>query len=376
MYTKSIFKILLILVLLSMGISACGGTQATTQAQTAPTQPVAVSTASGLPTEPAVEPTAAVSGPTELHMAAILTVGLDNAWDRTFVESYKRVQAEKPHGLTMADLDYTEGVWADQAEPILRGYAESGKYDIIWAHSTYSDQVKGLAKEFPEIAWVVVGSGNEGLGGNVFWVYKRIHEPSYLMGILAGCASKTNVIGAVGTFAFDDVNDEINAFFAGAKSVNPSIKQKVSFIDSWYDPAKAYEAAKAQAAAGIDSLFMIAESFEVCAENNIWCYGPYQDYNFASPEHVLTSPLAYWDPDIEWVIDGWWNHKTTGEAYNAPADKHWISMLDGAYGLADFHGLDASIPQACMDKFNQAKQDFLDGKLEIALNIEPPVSTP
>jgi hypothetical protein len=29
-----------------------------------------------------------------------------------------------------------------------------------------------------------------------------------------------------------------------------------------------------------------------------------------------------------------------------------------------------------MDKFNQAQQDFKDGKLSIALNVEPPVSTP
>jgi basic membrane protein A len=370
MSKKSMLKFIVVLMLLSMVMSACGS------------QPSATPTLSG--SGPAVEETAVpvepteevAAGPTELHVAAILTVGLDNAWDRTFIESFKRVQAEKPHGLNIADIDYTEGVWGDEAETVLRAYAESGKYDIIWAHSTYSDQVKNLKDEFPEIAWVVVGSGNEGLGGNVYWVYKRIHEPSYLMGILAGCTTKTNVIGAVGTFAYDDVNDEINAFFEGARSVNPNLEQKVSFVESWYDPAKAYEAAKAQVAAGIDHLFMIAESFEPCAEDNITCYGPYMDYNFASPEHVLTSPLAYWDPDIKWVIDGWWEHKTTGAAYNAPADKHWFSMRDGASGLADFHGLDANISTECMDKFNQAKQDFLDGKLDIALNVEPPVSTP
>jgi basic membrane lipoprotein Med (substrate-binding protein (PBP1-ABC) superfamily) len=363
MSNKSMFKILLILVLFSIIISACGGT-ATEAPAPVETEP------------PVVETEAPAAGPTEMNMAAILTVGLDNAWDRTFVESFERVQAEKPHGLTISDLDYTEGVWADQAEPILRGYAESGKYDIIWAHSTYSDQVKNLAKEFPEIAWVVVGSGNEGLGGNVYWVYKRIHEPSYLMGILAGCSTESNVIGAVGTFAFDDVNDEINAFFEGAKSVNPDIVQKVSFIESWYDPAKAYEAAKAQIAAGEDHLFMIAESFEPCTENNILCYGPYMDYNFAAPENVLTSPLAFWDPDIKWVIDGWYNHKTTGDPFAAPADKHWFSMRDGASGLADFHGVDAKIPQECMDKYDQAYKDFMDGKLDVPLNIEVPLSTP
>lgn len=369
MFKNPLLKLSLVLVLVSMVLGACASTPPTAVA----TEPPAVATEAPVV---ATEPPAAANAPTELHMAAILTVGLDNAWDRTFLESYKRVQAEKPHGLTLADLDYTEGVWGDEAENVLRAYAESGKYDIIWAHSTYSDQVKNLKDEFPEIAWVVVGSGNEGLGGNVYWVYKRIHEPSYMMGILAGCTTKTNVIGAVGTFAYDDVNDEINAFFEGARSVNPEIKQKVSFVESWYDPAKAYEAAKAQVAAGIDHMFMIAESFEPCAEDNIYCYGPYADYNFASPEHVLTSPLAYWDPDIKWVIDGWWEHKTTGAAYNAPADKHWFSMRDGASGLADFHGLDAGISPECMDKFNQAKQDFMDGKLEIALNIEPPVSTP
>ena len=370
MSKKLMLNMMLVLVLLSILISACGGTPTETPAPVV-TEPAVVVTEA-----PVVATEAPVQGPTELHMAAILTVGLDNAWDRTFVEAFSRVQAEKPHGLNIADLDYTEGVWGDEAETVLRAYAESGKYDIIWAHSTYSDQVKNLKDEFPEIAWVVVGSGNEGLGGNVYWVYKRIHEPSYMMGILAGCMTKTNVIGAVGTFAYDDVNDEINAFFEGAKSVNPAIAQKVSFIESWYDPAKALEAANAQIAAGEDHLFMIAEAYEPCTEHNIYCYGPYADYNFAAPQNVLTSALAYWDPDIKWVIDGWWDHKTTGAAYNAPADKHWFSMLDGASGLADFHGLDANIPQECMDKFNQAKQDFMDGKLEIPLNVEPPVSTP
>jgi basic membrane protein A len=376
MSKKLMLNLIAVLILLSILMSACGGTQATTQAPVEPTQAAVEPTAAVVPTEPAVAPTEAAAGPTELHMAAILTVGLDNAWDRTFVEAYKRVQAEKPHGLTMADLDYTEGVWGDEAETVLRAYAESGKYDIIWAHSTYSDQVKNLKDEFPEIAWVVVGSGNEGLGGNVYWVYKRIHEPSYLMGILAGCSTKTNVIGAVGTYAYDDVNDEINAFFEGAKTVNPDVKQKVSFIESWYDPAKALEAANAQIAAGVDHMDMIAESYEPCVENNILCYGIYQDYNFAAPENVLTSALAYWDPDIKWVIDGWYNHKTIGEPYSAPTEKHWFNMKDGASGLADFHGVDAKIPQECMDKYNQAYQDFMAGKLDVPLNIEVPVSTP
>src|SRR4030042_6597109 len=143
MSRKSMLKMIPILVLFSMILSACGATATESQAP-AETEPAVVETEA-----PVVETEAPVAAPTELKVAAILTVGLDNAWDRTFVEAYQRVQAEKPNGLTMADLEYTEGVWGDEAETVLRAYAESGEYDIIWAHSTYSDQVKNLKDEFP-----------------------------------------------------------------------------------------------------------------------------------------------------------------------------------------------------------------------------------
>src|SRR4030042_2472085 len=96
-----------ILVLLSMILSACGGT-ATEAPAPAETEPAVVETEA-----PVVETEAPVAAPNELKVAAILTVGLDNAWDRTFVEAFQRVQAEKPPGLNIADLESTEGVWGD-----------------------------------------------------------------------------------------------------------------------------------------------------------------------------------------------------------------------------------------------------------------------
>ena len=32
----------------------------------------------------------------------------------------------------------------------------------------------------------MTGSGNEGLGGNLIWLDVFVHEPAYLMGIIAG----------------------------------------------------------------------------------------------------------------------------------------------------------------------------------------------
>ena len=142
--------------------------------------------------------------------------------------------------------------------------AKSGKYQVIWAHSSYSDQVKALKDKYPDVLFVVVGSGNEGLGGNVYYDYKRVHEPSYLLGVLAGRMTKSDTVGVVGQFPSEDVNDQINSFFAGAKSVNPDVKRKVAFIESWYDPAKAEQFTNAQISAGADLIFQLAGSFETC----------------------------------------------------------------------------------------------------------------
>lgn len=227
---------------------------------------------------------------------------------------------------------YLEGVWGDVAGAAMRLYAR--KYDIVWAHSTYSDQVKKIQKKFPDVLFVVVGSGNEYLGGNSYFIYNRIYEPAYALGILAGIDTKTNVIGAVGGFAADDVNDVMNAFFAGARSVNPNIKQKVAFIDSWWDPPMAFEASKAQIAAGVDHLFMLSAAFEGCRQHKIVCYGSYRDwYNFA-PDVIGGSSVANWEPHILWIIDEWYKAKSSGQPFNGNTEQKQFLWKDGAALMA------------------------------------------
>jgi basic membrane protein A len=373
MRTKIIWRLIALLTVIFM-LAACAGSQATEE----PAQQPAVEEPAE--EEPAEEPEAeeaaeepAMEAPTELRIAGVLATGLENSWDLSWVESVERVKELKPHDLDIS-LVYTEGVWGDDAAQVIRGYAESGQYDIIWGHSSFSDLIAEIKDDYPEILFVYTGSGNEALGGNGYWVYKRIHEPAYLEGMLAGLMTKSNVLGAVGTFAFDDVNDVINAFKEGAKEVNPDIQLKVTFIESWYDPAKAMEATTAQAAAGADYLLQLGEIYEACEQNEIYCFGNYIDSNFLSPDTVVTSHVAYWDPEILWVIDEWWNHKTTGEPYDAPLEGVWFSMAEGGSDLAPFHGFEDVIPADVMDEVMQKKADIMSGAFEVPLNVEPPVS--
>jgi basic membrane protein A len=311
--------------------------------------------------------------PKKFKMAAMFASGIENAWARALVDSFENLKAQKYDGLEMS-LDYTENVWGEKTLATMEAYAESGEYDVILMHSSATDEVEQLMKNYPDTMFVVTGSGNKALGDNMYLLYMHVHEPSYLIGMIAGAMTKTNTLGLVGLFPADDVNDQVHAFRAGAKSMNDKVKLKVSFIESWYDPAKASEAANAQIAAGADLIFQLGESFEVCKQKNIPCFGNYVDLSKVAPKVVPTSTIAKWEPHLKYLISQWKEHKKTGKPYNAPKEKVWFSMAQGGSDLAPYHVFDKSIPAEVKEKVAQAKADIISGKLKVKLDMSLPKS--
>ena len=146
-------------------------------------------------------------------------------------------------------------------ERILREVAETDVPDIIFGDAFGNEEaVRAVAADYPDIAFVF-GSGGGPVEPNLSVFDNWIHEPAYLGGMLAGGLTESNVIGVVGGMPVPEVNRLVNAFIAGAKEVNPEVEVKVSFINSWFDPAAAKEAALAQIDAGADVLY--AERFGV-----------------------------------------------------------------------------------------------------------------
>jgi len=304
--------------------------------------------------------------PTELKISAALSVGPDEPWDGSFLAAWDKVRGEKPHGLSINAPTYTEGVWGDSAEAVARLYARKG-YDIIWMHSSYSDQVKRIKDKYPNIMFVVVGSGNEGLGGNQYWVYMRNHESAYLQGVVAGMTTKTKTLGFVGTFPADDVLDAANGYFMGAESVNPGIKKKIAFVESWWDPPMAREASMAQIAAGADNIMMSATAFEACREKRIQCHGAYKNWIPDAPDAVMTSFVSNWEPALHWIIDEWYKVRSTDGKFAGNTDKKWFSMADGGTNAA----LNDALPADVKAKVEAVRQDIISGKLQVPLVVEP-----
>ena len=368
-----------IVMILALVGAACGDDEPapTTQAPTTTAAPdttaAAPGTTAAAPTtmEAAAEaPEEQMAAPTELNIAMVMRGTKEEGWNATFIDSMNRLAREQPRGVAINLTQIEEIPFAD-GERVIRDLAQTGDYEIIVTHSTYSDSVAAVKDDYPDIMFAYSGSGNDPLGGNGYWIDTFVHEPAYLAGIIAGSLTQTDRISAVAAFPFPNVNAPVNAFFDGARSVNPDISGDVAYIESWFDPATGQEAAAAQIAAGSDMIY--AERFGPFAAaeeaGDVRAFGHFTD-QLALSETVLTSAVAQWDAVLLDLIDFWYANVTEGVAYDAPMERIvYLSMVDGGSSLGE---LSSDIPAEVVAAVEEAREAILSGELVIPLNVESP----
>ena len=191
----------------------------------------------------------------KVKVAAVYTLPVEQQW---ISRIHKALNAADARG----EVDYTfsENVANTDYERVMREYAEQGMHMIVGEVFGLERAARKVAKDYPETAFLM-GSSFGPVSPNFSVFDNWIHEPSYLTGMVAGAASKSNIIGMVGGYAIPEVNRLMQAFMDGAREVNPDVKFLVNFLDSWYDPPKAKESAFAMIDAGADIMF--AERFGV-----------------------------------------------------------------------------------------------------------------
>ena len=109
-----------------------------------------------------------------------------------------------------------------------------------------------VAKKFPNVMFEHATGYKR--AKNVATYSGRFYEGRYVMGQIAAKMSKSGTIGYVASYPIPEVISGINAFMLGAQSVKPDMKVKIVWVNSWYDPGKEADAAKALVAQGADIL--------------------------------------------------------------------------------------------------------------------------
>jgi len=302
-----------------------------------------------------------------IKVAGIYTQPIQQKWDARLHQGLTAAQEageiEYVFSEKVANTDYIR---------VLREYCESGVRLIVGEAFGISKEARRVADEYPEIAFLM-GDSFPPHGDNFAVFDNYIHEPCYLMGILAGAMTKSKKLGMVGGYPIGEVNRLFHAFIAGAKSVDPEIQVKVTFIGSWYDPPKAKEAAFAQIEAGVDVLYAErAGVVDAAREKGLIAFGNVNDMNKEENGEgvVVTSALWHMEEAIAHAIS-----RVKDGSFAAEDYKEWTMMQKGGASLAPYYEFEDQIPADAKAKVEDVKAQILAGDYVVEIIDDEPTST-
>ncbi len=296
-----------------------------------------------------------------IKVAGIFTLPVEQQWisriHLALVAAQERGDIEYVYSENVANTDY---------ERVMREFAEQGVDLIVGEIFGLERAARKVAADYPDTAFLM-GSSFAPQEPNLSVFDNFIHEPAYLSGMVAGAATKSNIIGMVGGYAIPEVNRLMNAFMEGAREVNPDVRFLVNFIDSWYDPPKAKESAFAMMDAGAD--IMYAERFGVsdaAVERGIKAIGNVIDTSADYPNTILASALWNMGPTIDKAIEA-----VKSGSYEAADYGQYSFMEYGGGSLAMDTNL---VPADVAAAVTARAEEITNGSFTVTINDEAPVS--
>ncbi|MFM2481200.1 BMP family ABC transporter substrate-binding protein [Celerinatantimonas sp. YJH-8] len=254
---------------------------------------------------------AAQQDPLKVGFVYIGPIG-DHGW--SYEHEQGRLGLQKHFG-DKVKTTYVENVdeGADAARVITQ-LAKAGNKLIFTTSFGYMNPTLQVAKRFPKVIFEHATGYKQSRNMGSYNI--RTYEGRYVSGIAAGLATKTNTIGYVATFPIPEVIRDINAVYLGAKTVNPNIKIKVVWVNTWYDPAKETDAANALMDQGADIMLQHTDSpapLIAAAKRGFWGIGQASDMYHYAPDHTMFSLRNHWAPfyikTTQEVMDGTWKPK-------------------------------------------------------------------
>ena len=252
----------------------------------------------------------------------------DYGWTHGHDEA--RRQIEEKFG-DAVETTYVENVAeGPDAERVIRQLATSGHQMVFTTSFGFMNATVKVAQQFPDVKFEHA-TGYQ-TAPNLAVYNARFYEGRAVCGTIAGNLTKTGILGYVASVPIPEVVMGINALCLAAQKIRPDAKVKVLWVDSWYDPPREGDSAKALIDQGVDIMSQHTDSpapLQVAEERGILGFGQASDMRQYAPKAQLTSILDKWGEyyiaRTQALIDGTWQ---TGSV--------WHGLKEGMVQMAEY----------------------------------------
>jgi basic membrane protein A and related proteins len=307
--------------------------------------------------EPAPAPAApAPAAKAEPLKAAFIYVGPvgDAGW--SFSHDLGRQNALAKFGDKVTTTHVEKVPEGPDAERVIRDLVSQGNKVVFATSFGFMDAMVKVAKDHPDV-YFEHATGYK-TAENLRVYEARFYEGAYLAGVVAGKMTKTNNLGFVASFPIPEVLRNINAFTLGAQSVNPKVKTRVVWINSWFDPPKETEAAQSLLNQGADVLLQNTDStavLQAAERNGKFAFGWDSDMSAFAPKAHLGSVALNWAVYYE---------KSFGEIL----EKTWkpeVTKWGVKEGMLDFVKPAAFLPEDARKAVDAAREGLKTGAVAV-----------
>ncbi len=252
-----------------------------------------------------------------------------------------------------------------QREQALRQFAQRGNNPIVAVGFNFRTALERVAADFPNTRFAIIDSGVE--RPNVESVRFREHEGSYLVGVLAGLATRSNTVGFIGGMDIPLIRAFGCGYVQGVKSVRPSINVISNMTGTaptaFRDPVRGAELARGQIQQGADVIYAAAGAtgigvLQAAADAGRLGIGVDSNQNHLHPGRVLTSMLKRVDQAV-------YNTFMTAHRGTWRAGVTTLGLAEGGVGWAlDEHN--RSLVTADMERaVNAARDAIIAGRITV-----------
>ena len=240
------------------------------------------------------------------------------------------------------------------------------EYDlIVCVGYMLADATREAATDNPDRYFAIIDDATNADLPNVACLTFAQEQASYLVGLVAGYTTKSNIVGYVQGMVSDTMNLFGVGFISGVKTANADAKVLQYNANNFSDIAGGAAAAKDMVTNGADVIYQAAGGtgigvLNTCAEEKIWGIGVDADQAAVlGNDYVICSALKNTGAGAVDIAKSVKAEKFTGGV-------HHYTLADGALDIATTGD---HIPADILEKVNAAKQAIISGEFVVPTTV-------